>query len=274
MSIVYALRCECNKWYIGKTDCINRRYRDHVNGRGAVWTRKYKPLCLAATIQNASPFDEDKVTKEYMAKYGIDNVRGGSYIAEVLDPGQIVLLQREIWMAKNQCMRCGSSGHFVKECGKLWSDSVASVTAVTAAEAGRAEAQQEVIDDTISVDSLDHEETEVYCGYCNDSFAQKEECAKHVRNCKTPITFAPLIKPGILPLSHVAQLICRYIRQQKDIRGNADFPIGSQYDIHLTSIALLVLTHCKRQTRIYEPTFRILRTCSSMYICRVEWKRF
>lgn len=272
MSIIYILRLVSNKWYVGKTDNINKRYRDHVNGRGAVWTRKYKPVCLSATVQNASAFDEDKVTKEYMAKYGIENVRGGSYISEVLDPEQIVLLQREIWMAKNQCMRCGSSEHFVKECGKVWGDSLAARASAAGEEAEEAEADP--IKDTISVDSLEHEETELYCGYCNDSFASKPECLHHVRVCKTPITFAPLVTTEILPLSHVAHLICRYVRQQKTDRNNADFPIGLQYDIHLTSIALLVLTHIKNQTRIYEPTFRILRTCSNMYICRVEWKSF
>lgn len=37
---------------------------------------KYEPVLLEKVIENASPFDEDKVCKEYMLQYGIDNVRG------------------------------------------------------------------------------------------------------------------------------------------------------------------------------------------------------
>jgi hypothetical protein len=37
-------------------------------------------------IKNCSSFDEDKYVKEYIAKYGIDKVRGGSYVTNDLTP--------------------------------------------------------------------------------------------------------------------------------------------------------------------------------------------
>jgi len=56
------------------------RYEQHIKGSGSAWTRKYKPVSLEKTIENVSSFEEDKVTKEYMSKYDIDKVRGGSYV--------------------------------------------------------------------------------------------------------------------------------------------------------------------------------------------------
>ena len=77
---VYVLHLECGKYYIGKSDNVNNRYFQHLNGSGSAWTRKYKPISLEKIIENVSSFEEDKITKEYMSKYGIDNVRGGSYV--------------------------------------------------------------------------------------------------------------------------------------------------------------------------------------------------
>ena len=46
-----------------------------------------------------SMFEEDALTKEYMAKYGIENVRGGTYCKEILDTAQVELLKKEIQSA-------------------------------------------------------------------------------------------------------------------------------------------------------------------------------
>ena len=65
---------------------------------------------------NCSDFDEDKFTKEYMAKHGIDNVRGGTYCQMDLDAATKQLLLREIRGARDVCLRCGREGHFVAQC--------------------------------------------------------------------------------------------------------------------------------------------------------------
>jgi hypothetical protein len=219
-----------------------------VNGRGASWTRKYPPIALAHTIHNATGFDEDKVTKEYMAKYGIENVRGGSYIAENLDTHQITLLQREIWMANDRCLQCGSNDHFVKDCTFKSSD------------------------DTFSVDSISSLE-DYECYHCEDVFMNEQVCIDHVHICKTPITFAGIVSPSLdpLPLTYVSQLICRYVRQQRtNGKYNADFPIGHQYKDAIAEIGISVITHMKRQG-IQRVEFSIMRNATGMYICRVEW---
>lgn len=113
---IYVLRLESGNYYIGKSNDVYSRYQTHLNGDGSAWTRKYKPISLVKTVENVSPFEEDKVTKEYMSKYGIDKVRGGSYVELELNDFQKETLNREIWAAKDLCTNCGRSGHFVKDC--------------------------------------------------------------------------------------------------------------------------------------------------------------
>jgi hypothetical protein len=119
MTTIYILRLKGGRYYIGKSDNVNARYQQHLNGSGSAWTRKYAPLSLERTIEHASAFDEDKYTKEYMAKYGIDKVRGGSYVQLKLSEEQTELLQREIWGATDACMICGKKGHFAQKCSRF-----------------------------------------------------------------------------------------------------------------------------------------------------------
>lgn len=113
---IYILKLERDNYYVGKTDNIERRYLEHINGNGSFWTKKYKPISIEKTIFNASHFDEDKYVKEYMVKYGINKVRGGSYLIEQLSESQLYNLYREIRGALNLCINCGSDKHFVKDC--------------------------------------------------------------------------------------------------------------------------------------------------------------
>ena len=113
---IYVLRLEGGHYYIGKSDNVAARYQQHLNGKGSAWTRKYAPVALVKTIEGASPFDEDKITKEYMAKYGIEKVRGGSYVEVELSRFHMDALNMEIRAATNLCTQCGRAGHFVKDC--------------------------------------------------------------------------------------------------------------------------------------------------------------
>jgi hypothetical protein len=112
---VYILKLVDDKYYVGKSDDPWKRFKEHAAGSGSAWTSKYKPITMEV-IPNVSPFDEDKYVKESMSKYGIDNVRGGSYVTTKLTNAQIELLKTEIRGATDCCVYCGKKGHFIKAC--------------------------------------------------------------------------------------------------------------------------------------------------------------
>lgn len=118
MTNIYILQLEHGCYYVGKTNDVQKRYKEHLSGNGSAWTRKHKPIKIINIIQNASDYDEDRYVKEYMGIYGINKVRGGAYVNIELNDTDKKSILRELRNAKNQCLRCGSPNHFVKDCKK------------------------------------------------------------------------------------------------------------------------------------------------------------
>lgn len=116
MSHIYVLELVDSKYYVGKTNNINVRFKQHFTGRGAYWTKKYKPVRILETTEMKSSFDEDNKVKEYMKLHGVNNVRGGSYCKIKLDLEQVNLIEREIRSSNDECLKCGKKGHFIKNC--------------------------------------------------------------------------------------------------------------------------------------------------------------
>jgi predicted GIY-YIG superfamily endonuclease len=184
---IYILRLEGNRYYIGKSDNVQYRIQQHFNGSvyASAWTKKYKPIAIEKIIQNTSPFDEDKYTKEYMSKYTIDKVRGGSYVEIELSDFQKETLHREIWGVKDLCKQCGRSGHFVKDC-----------YAKTDIFKNKIKYEESVEDDSDESDDIN--EYEYQCNYCDRTFTTGFGCGIHEKSCKDKKTKARNVKqvPG------------------------------------------------------------------------------
>ena len=113
---IYVLKCKQRKWYVGKTRKFSGRIVQHFCSNGSAWTRKYPPIKVHDRYRNCTARDEDKYTKDMMDKYGIDNVRGGSYCQIELDEHQRETLRRESNATHDKCHKCGKSGHFAAQC--------------------------------------------------------------------------------------------------------------------------------------------------------------
>ena len=197
---IYILRLESGKYYIGKTEDVLKRYQQHLSGEGSAWTKKYPPVTLVKTVEG-SPFDEDKITKEYMAKYCIENVRGGSYCQVQLSDAHMTTLKMEIWCAQDCCSQCGRNGHFVKNCYAATDVCGNVITqappAPKASKASRVTKPTQVVYECSTCDRTFttafgcrvHErscepEEEWGCDYCDRTFTTENGCRSHERSCK------------------------------------------------------------------------------------------
>ena len=77
--LLYVLKLENEKYYVGITYNLNFRYAQHCQGHGAKWTKLHKPVGITEVRTQATLGSENEVVHEYMTKYGKANVRGGSY---------------------------------------------------------------------------------------------------------------------------------------------------------------------------------------------------
>jgi predicted GIY-YIG superfamily endonuclease len=119
MVFIYILQLEQEKYYVGKTTNPSFRIDKHFTSNGSAWTKKYKPISILEIIQNCDDYDEDKYTIKYMEKYGINNVRGGSFCEIKLRNDNIITLNQMIKSITDKCYICGKDDHFANDCKKV-----------------------------------------------------------------------------------------------------------------------------------------------------------
>lgn len=87
MYTIYLLILEQNKYYVGYTDNFLKRFEEHKNGNGSVWTSVYKPISfnIKSCSQERYIWGEAELFFETVMKYGIENVRGFNVNAFSID---------------------------------------------------------------------------------------------------------------------------------------------------------------------------------------------
>jgi predicted GIY-YIG superfamily endonuclease len=73
---IYVLKLVEDRYYVGRTNNIFRRTKQHFTVRGSVYTKKYKPIKVIEVEEEKSSDDERKMTFKYVEKYGWEKVRG------------------------------------------------------------------------------------------------------------------------------------------------------------------------------------------------------
>lgn len=69
----YVLKLEDDCWYVGCTNYLNNRLKQHWSSNGSEWTKLHKPIAVAAIYQGDYEWG---ATKYAIAKYGTKKVRG------------------------------------------------------------------------------------------------------------------------------------------------------------------------------------------------------
>jgi hypothetical protein len=180
MVYIYALKLKCGKYYIGKTSNPNFRIESHFNSKGSEWTKIYKPEKILELVKG-DDYDEDKYTKIYMDKYGIDNVRGGSYTSVKLDKetkNQLVKISNS---TNNRCFNCGKDGHFAIKCPDTKNIIQNNVKCYA----------KNIIQNNVKCyvcgknDHIKEECTSIYwhCNKCYKEFDTKTSCINHEKYC-------------------------------------------------------------------------------------------
>jgi len=135
MVYIYVLKLQSNKYYVGKTDSPQFRLDTHFREGGSAWTKKYKPIQIHEIRPDQSDHDEQRITQEYMNKYGIDNVRGGPW-CQIDISRSLSEINRILNSVSDQCYKCGSSDHFAQNCS--------TKSKVTAKNTGKVKAKVKV----------------------------------------------------------------------------------------------------------------------------------
>ena len=116
---VYVLELDGRNFYIGKSEDISKRLKQHQSGKGSAWTKKH--AFVREHTPMSPPMDDldswERVeTLERAHFHGVNSVRGHVWTTVALTTPIKKDFVVHIRDRKNLCRKCGKSGHMVSYC--------------------------------------------------------------------------------------------------------------------------------------------------------------
>jgi hypothetical protein len=119
MITIFVLKLKNNKYFVGTTKEENFKLEEHFKPTDFEWTQKYAPICIQEIIKSSDFSDINKYVFEYMAEYGIINVRGGDYSHIKINEFGKSKIHKMLNHDQKNCYICGNKNHTSNNCDKF-----------------------------------------------------------------------------------------------------------------------------------------------------------
>ena len=107
MEYIYVLKCQKDKYFIGKTYNVQIEYNEHLDGTFCDLTKEFKPYEIECIFELVENNDLDIVISKYILKYSKDNI----FFIE----GNKKEIKKLIKKNNNNCI-CNSKEHWLINC--------------------------------------------------------------------------------------------------------------------------------------------------------------
>jgi hypothetical protein len=117
---VYVLQKPDGMIYVGKSQHIQERLRQHSEGQGASCAKgKFRRLPpLTQPCEDLEAWERSEVLAR-MRKHGIQKVRGWMYTTQEISEAEREHAFRQVCERFDLCRRCGLKGHFISRCNAV-----------------------------------------------------------------------------------------------------------------------------------------------------------
>ncbi len=115
---IYTLKLQDGYFYVGKTNNVKERLKEHTIGMGSEWTKRHPPIMPQKVDKKRckSVFDELNTTIACMKEHGILKVRGGPFTSPKISEEDVNVVKHIMASVYNTCYKCNQSGHYAGDC--------------------------------------------------------------------------------------------------------------------------------------------------------------